>query len=110
MVAVLSVPSLARNVFVAVLETVTLGTSISKAERAFLTDKLRSKAIEVLPTYNDFVIMTRDNILAMLPPGRSLEECEGECMVETGKNISADYVAQARVGQFGSELPVTVEV
>lgn len=77
MVAVLSVPSLARNVFVAVLETVTLGTSISKAERAFLTDKLRSKAIEVLPTYNDFVIMTRDNILAMLPPGRSLEECEG---------------------------------
>ena len=110
MVAVLSVPSLARNVFVAVLETVTLGTSISKAERAFLTDKLRSKAIEVLPTYNDFVIMTRDNILAMLPPGRSLEECEGECMVETGKNISADYVAQARVGQFGSDLTLTVEL
>lgn len=110
MVAVLAVPSLARNVFVAVLETVTLGTSISKGERIFLTDKLRSKAIEVLPTYNNFVIMTRDNILTMLPPGSTLEECEGECLVQTGKNISADYVAQARVGQFGSDLTLTVEL
>lgn len=110
MVAALAVPSLARNVFVAVLETVTLGTSISKGERIFLTDKLRSKAIEVLPTYNNFVIMTRDNILTMLPPGSTLEECEGECLVQTGKNISADYVAQARVGQFGSDLTLTVEL
>lgn len=109
-VAVLAVPSLAKNVFVAVLETVTMGSSVSRAEKVFLTDKLRSQAVEVLPSYKDFVVMTRENILAFLPPDKSLEECEGGCLVQTGKNIAADYVAQARVGQFGSDLTLTVEL
>lgn len=64
----------------------------------FLTDKLRDRAKAVLPAYMGYVIMTRENINAMLPPGKSIEECEGSCLVETGKNIAADYVAQARVG------------
>lgn len=110
MAVALAVPSFAKNVFVAVLETVTFGTSISKAESVFLTDKLRSQAVQVLPDYKNFVIMTSENIRAMLPPDRSLEECEGGCLVETGKNIFADYVAQARVGQFGSDLTLTVEL
>lgn len=44
----------------------------------------------------------------MLPPGKKIEECEGECLVETGKNINADYIAQARVGRFGNQLMLTV--
>ena len=54
--------------------------------------------------------MTRENIIAMLPPGKALEDCEGSCLVETGKNISADYVAQARVGKFGSQYTITMEL
>jgi hypothetical protein len=58
----------------------------------------------------NFTIMTRENITAMLPPGKSVEQCEGSCLVETGKNISADYVAQGRVGKFGKNLTLTVEL
>jgi hypothetical protein len=54
--------------------------------------------------------MTRENIREMLPPEKSLEDCEGSCLVETGKNISADYVSQARIGTFGKNLTISVEL
>lgn len=95
---------------VAVLETVSEKDVIGRSEKIFLTDKLRDRAKAVLPAYMGYVIMTRENINAMLPPGKSIEECEGSCLVETGKNISADYVAQARVGKFGKQLTLTVEL
>ncbi len=102
-------PSFAK-VHVAVLETVAAGNFVSRDEKIFLTDKLRAKAVEVLPGYKDFAIMTRENIIAFLPPGRALEECVSECIVEMAKNISADYAAQARVGKFGNFLTLTVEL
>ena len=95
---------------VAVLETVSEKDVIGRSEKVFLTDKLRDRAKAVLPAYMGYVIMTRANINAMLPPGKSIEECEGSCLVETGKNIAADYVAQARVGKFGKQLTLTVEL
>ncbi|MBR6124746.1 hypothetical protein IKQ19_14315, partial [Candidatus Saccharibacteria bacterium] len=58
----------------------------------------------------NYTIMTRDNILQMLPPGKALEECEGSCLVETGKNISADYVCQARVSTFGASITLSAEL
>lgn len=95
---------------VAVLETVSEKDVIGRSEKVFLTDKLRDRAKVVLPAYMGYIIMTRENINAMLPPGKVLEECEGSCLVETGKNIAADYVAQARVGKFGKQLTLTVEL
>lgn len=95
---------------VAVLETVSEKDVMGRSEKMFLTDKLRERANAVLPAYLDYIVMTRENIIAMLPPGKSLEDCEGDCIAETGKNISADYVAQARVGQFGSQYTLTMEL
>ena len=95
---------------VAVLETVSEKDVIGRSEKMFLTDKLRERANAVLPAYMGYIVMTRENIIAMLPPGKSLEDCEGDCIAETGKNISADYVAQARVGQFGSQFTLTMEL
>ena len=54
--------------------------------------------------------MTRENILQMLPPGKAIEDCEGNCLVETGKNIAADYICQARVGRFGTSLTLSAEL
>lgn len=95
---------------VAVLETIGEGKVLGRAERMYLTDRLREVAVKTLPAYMGFTIMTRENINEMLPPGKSLEECEGSCLVETGKNISADYIAQARVNKFGSKLTISVEL
>ena len=95
---------------VAVLETIRADENLDNRECQFLTDKLRQMAVTSLPTSDGWTIMTRENISEMLPPGKSVEECEGSCLVETGKNISADYVAQGRVSHFGSLLTITVEL
>lgn len=104
-----AVPAFATT-YVAVVETAAENGVIGRSERMFLTDKLRERAKKVLPEYMDYVIMTRENIQQMLPPGKKIEDCEGECLVATGKNINAHYIAQARVGKFGKQLTLTVEL
>jgi uncharacterized protein (TIGR02145 family) len=107
-VLLLSIHSFAA--FVAVLETVSIDKAITPAECRFLTDELRAQAGAALPSYMNYTIMTRENINVMLPPGKSIEDCEGSCIAETGRNIAADYVAQARVGRFEDRLTLTVEL
>ena len=99
-----------RNpVFVAVLETVSNGV-IQPNENQFLTNVLREEAVKTLDPSLNYTIMTRENILAMLPPDKNVEDCEGACLVETGRNIAANYVVQAVVNTFGSSLTITVEL
>ena len=98
---------------VAVLETGADGEakeSVSFLDRQYLTNVLREQAVKELPAIQNWTIMTRENIQQMLPPGKAIEECEGSCLVETGKNISADYVCQARVGLFGKSLTLSAEL
>lgn len=98
---------------VAVLETMADGDtkdSLSLLDRQYLTNVLREQAVKELPAEQNFTIMTRENISAMLPPGKAVEDCEGSCLAETGRNISADYVCQARVGRFGSKLTLSAEL
>ena len=113
MIAVLlfSVESFATHV--AVLETMADGDtkdSLSLLDRQYLTNVLREQAVKVLPAKENYTIMTRENISAMLPPGKAIEDCEGSCLAETGRNIAADYICQARVGRFGTKLTLTAEL
>ena len=99
--------------FVAVLETGADGIakdSVPLLDRQYLTNVLREQAVKELPAKENFTIMTRENILQMLPPGKAIEDCEGSCLVETGKNIAADYICQARVGRFGTSLTLSAEL
>ena len=99
--------------FVAVLETMADGDakdSVSLLDRQYLTNVLREQAVKELPAELNFTIMTRENINAMLPPGKAIEDCEGSCLAETGRNIAADYVCQARVGRFGKSLTLSAEL
>ena len=99
--------------YVAVLETMAnqqAKESVAISDRQYLTNVLREEAVKILPVEQNYTIMTRENINAMLPPGKSIEECEGSCLVETGRNIAADYVCQAQLGSFGGSLTLTVEL
>lgn len=101
---------IANALYVAVLETVsTKSAGLTMEDGQYLSDVLREQAVRALNP-ELFTIMTRENILMMLPPDKSMDECEGSCMVETGKNISAEYVAQGRVSRFGDNLTLTVEL
>ena len=111
-VLLLVLPALATHV--AVLETTLADASakdgVSLSDRQYLTNVLREQAVKVLPATHNYVIMTRENINAMLPPGKAVEDCEGSCVVETGRNISADYVCQPYVSRFGSMLTFSAEL
>ena len=99
--------------FVAVLETVAdagVKNKVSLTDRQYLTNVLREQAVKELPASQNYTIMTRENITAMLPPGKSIEDCEGSCLAETGKNIAADYVCQARVSSFNGSLTLSAEL
>lgn len=104
----LALPVFATHV--AVLETTGATGVLSLEEKQYLTDVLRSEAVKILPAEQNYTIMTRENISMMLPPGKAIEDCEGSCLVETGKNISADYVTQGHVGRFANNLTITVEL
>lgn len=98
---------------VAVLETGADGAArdrVPLSDRQYLTNVLREEAVKQLPATENYTIMTRENIQQMLPPGKAIEECEGSCLVETGKNISADYICQARVGSFDGDLTLSAEL
>ena len=99
--------------YVAVLETsadASAKEGVSLSDRQYLTNVLREQAVKELPAVQNYTIMTRENIQQMLPPGKAIEDCEGSCLVETGKNIAADYICQARVGMFGSSLTLSAEL
>ncbi len=99
--------------YVAVLETAVdskVKNKVSLSDRQYLTNVLREEAVKQLPATQNYTIMTRENILQMLPPGKTIEDCEGSCLVDTGKNISADYIAQGHVGRFANNLTITVEL
>lgn len=105
--------SLAMATHVAVLETIadaSVKDNVQLSDRQYLTNVLRERAVMELPVEQNFTIMTRENINAMLPPGKSIEECEGSCLAETGKNISADYVCQARIGSFDGAFTLSAEL
>ncbi len=107
----LSVHSFATHV--AVLETMADGdakNTVSLTDRQYLTNVLREQAVLELTAEENYTIMTRENISAMLPPGKAIEDCEGSCLAETGRNISADYVCQARVGVFDGKLTLSTEL
>ena len=83
---------------------------VSDSDRQYLTNVFREQAVRILPAELNYTIMTRENISAMLPPGKAIEDCEGSCLAETGRNISADYVCQARIGSFGGDLTLSAEL
>jgi TolB-like protein len=83
---------------------------ISITETRHLTDELRKQAVLALPN-KDYAVLTRDNMLALLPPDEAEAECLAEsCAVEIGRAIGAEYISQGSLGRFGDELSVAIEL
>ena len=77
-------------------------------ESKYLTDLLRRTTSELLR--GKLVVMTRENIQVMLPPGRALEDCVGECEVQTGQLLGAHYVITGSIIKFGQFFRVTIKL
>jgi TolB-like protein len=83
---------------------------LSIAEMAYLTDRVRGDATQTLPA-SAFLVMTRESIQELLPPGVKLVDClSSQCEVEVGRRIGADYIVTGEILRFGDELRLNLKV
>lgn len=53
--------------------------------------------------------MTRESTEMILQQfGKTLADCTGECEVETGRKLGADYVISGRITKVGTRLALTL--
>jgi hypothetical protein len=96
---------------VAVLDfkTAAQDSLVQEADLNFLTDELRRVAASELPA-RDFTILTKENVYALIPQGKTLEECEGSCLVDTGRKLGAGFITQGTLGRVGENYHILVEL
>ncbi|MCL1955895.1 MAG: OmpA family protein [Fibromonadales bacterium] len=97
---------------VAILRTVDDGSpEIEPTELMHLTARLREIASNVLQ--NRYGIMTEQTIIDKLGgidnAKNACKEAEG-CLAKLGVKLNADYIGQARLGRFGGNLTISVEL
>lgn len=95
---------------VAVMETVAAKDAVGNSEKSLLTDVLWNKAKKALPEDKNFVVISRDSVKKKLPSDKSFEYCVGKCLIDAGKKVGADYIAQARVGKVDTLLTLNVDL
>ena len=108
--AALIVAQAAQGPLIAVLEFKSeLGGAERKAVSVrYLADTVRSAALEALPGAQ---VITRENMLVLLASsGRKLEECEGECEVDTGRRLGAELVVSGDLLKFGSNYKLDLRL
>jgi len=96
---------------IAIINTVDNNDSIGFSDLAFLTSRLRETAVNVLPK-SRYGVMTTESIVAFLGSQENARKVcnEASCLAEIGRKVSADYVAQARIGRFNGYLTIGVEL
>ena len=83
---------------------------VSGDEGQYLTQQVRDVATGLLDA-SRFEILTRENILVMLPPGKKdLSECEGQCEVETARNIGSRWHVVGDVKKVGTRLVLSIRL
>lgn len=106
--ACLLLPSHARaaeDPRVAVLE-LRQRAGLTPAEADYLTDLVRG----VAGARGDLFVLTRENIVELLPPGTELAACEGDCEVETGRRLGVDFVVSGEIVDFADELRILLRL
>jgi len=64
--------------------------ALSSSELAYLMDLFKSTMAS--RHSEEVVLVTKENITTLLPPDTTLEDCVGECVVETGRTLGVDYI------------------
>jgi tetratricopeptide (TPR) repeat protein len=84
------------------------GDEKKAVDAGYLADVVRSAALKSGPGIE---VITRENLLVLLKAaGKSLEECEGECEVETGRKVGADLVVSGDLLRFGSSFKLALKL
>src|SRR5438270_2419504 len=82
------------------------GAHAEDADTTYLTDAIRSAALEARPSAR---LMTRDNMLVLLGE-KDMASCEGRCEVETGRLLGADLVISGELTRFGNSYKLSLRL
>jgi formylglycine-generating enzyme required for sulfatase activity len=96
-----------RRERVAVLEIVNKA-NLPRAEVSYLTNLIRQAASR-LP-HRRYEVITRENVRALLPPGKKLEDCIGSCAVKTARELGAHWLLTGEALRFGRGLRVSLNL
>jgi hypothetical protein len=84
------------------------GAERESIDVAYFTDLVRAAALRVAPALH---VMTRENTLVLLQSsGKKLEDCEGECEVDTGRRLGADLIVTGQVLKVGSNFKLNLKM
>lgn len=90
------------------LESGLTGADAKAVDRVYFGDKVRGALREALP---GCTMMTRENVMQLLAAsGKTLEQCEGTCAVETGKMLGADLVVSGRMSRIGKRYTLSLRL
>lgn len=79
---------------------------LSKDEKVFYTELIRKNVLSV----KNLILITKENITALLEPGTNIEECVGTCEVETGRKVGAKYVITSEVLKVNSQYCFYIKI
>jgi hypothetical protein len=77
-------------------------------DRETFTDFLQDQTVKAAP---DLFVMTQANIeMLVQAAGKTLDQCEGQCAVETGKLIQADLIISGRISRVGKTFAISMQL
>ena len=92
----------------AVLDLKNFTKELNRENAQYFTDVIRQATLRMEPGLD---IMTRENLLVLLQStGKKLEECEGECEVDTGRRIGADQIISGEIQKVGTRFKLTLRL
>ena len=98
----------ARSGKLAVLDLRNFAPDLTPQNAQYFTDLVRGAALKAHPQME---ILTRENLLVLLQAtGRKLDECEGECEVDTGRRIGADEIVSGELQKLGTLYKLTLRL
>src|SRR5205085_11003071 len=92
----------------AVLDLKNFTKDLTRENAQYFSDVIRQASLRMEPGLD---IMTRENLLVLLQStGKRLEECEGECEVDTGRRIGADQIISGEIQKVGTKYKMTLRL
>src|SRR5438874_9748793 len=75
------------------------GKDADSVDSVYFANQVRAAVKKTAPQAR---VMTRENVIVLLQSqGKSLSDCEGECEVDTGRNLGADMVVSGDLIKIG---------
>lgn len=92
----------------AVLDLRNFTTELTRVNSQFFTDVVRQATLRSEPHLE---VMTRENLFVLLQAsGKNIEDCEGECEVETGRRVGADYIVSGEIQKLGTQFKISLRL